>query len=175
LEFTEDTKRYDDTAAAVAKMVAGVCPEINEYKLRGRLFEYFTGDHPSPGIFTDTFFYFPGDVRDLLEGSVEQGADADDDTLCLRSDLQWAFDQLPMTYQYRVVERYVHGVSRPSGSAERAQFDRAIQKMADALNWWNRTSNHNGPGAREVYSNARAAAEIRTDYNSIRTDYYSEW
>ena len=152
-------KEWDEAATAVAKAVVSVMPQLNEYKIKARVFAFFASeDEYSQSVYNDSNFYYTDDVVSILEKAFDN---ADDESSMVAAvDFRWAFDQLSDSYQYRILERYQHSVIRPADSAERAQLNRAVRKLADILNTWNRTYDYEGTGSRKVISNATAAARV---------------
>lgn len=165
---TEEEKLWAKTAEEIAAKVVGIFPTMNEHALRARLYNFFEQENgPGKSVYSDANFYYIHDVASILETAFDPTS-GDDDSMMVTSEVKWAFDQLSDTYQYRIMERYLHGVIRPSGSPERDQLYRAINRLTDILNKWDRrpaTIGHEGPGAREVWSNAKAHHEIHRDYS----------
>jgi hypothetical protein len=154
---------WDEAANTIAKAVVSVMPQMNEWKIKSRVFTFFASeDDYSQAIYNDGNYYYIDDVIEILENSFDDNP-GDEASMVAESDFRWAFDQLSDSYQYRILERYQHSVVRPQDSPERAQLNRAIRKLTDILNTWNRALDHNGPGSREVWSNARSNAEISND------------
>lgn len=155
----ESRKQWDDAAVTIARAVVGVMPHMDENRIRARVFQFFASESEYSGsAYSDVNYYYIEDVCNVLEGAFDS---ADDDSrMNVQSDFRWAFDQLSDAYQYRILERYQHQVVRPADSPERAQLNRATRKLLEILNTWNKGRNHDGPGSREVWSNARAREEI---------------
>jgi len=159
-------KEFDKAARDIAKIVTGVMPYLNETRISHNLYDYFSGDHlMTTTEFDDVQFYFVEDLKDILESAFDDGIPEDEDSLATSSDIRWAFTHLSDSYQYRILERFKHGVVRSYDSPERAQLNRALAKMCDILNGWNRQSGYDGPGNRNVWSNARANYEIDSQYS----------
>lgn len=157
---TEEERKLDDTAKEVASLVVGIIPTMNEPALRGRLYNFFEAEAEySRPLYDDANLYLPEEVVSILEGAFDPAA-GDDDSMTVSSDFQWAFDQLSDSYRYRIQERFQHGVIRPHGSSERAQLYKAIYRLTDILNRWDRRRDYEGPGSRTVWSNARSREEI---------------
>lgn len=153
-------KEWDEAATVIAQAVIGVMPQLNEYKIRARVYAFFAAESDyTQGIYDDSNFYYTQDVISILEKAFDE-TQGDEQTMVVTSDFRWAFDQLSDSYQYRILERFQHSVVRPGDSPERAQLNRAIRKLADILNSWNRMHEYEGTGSREVRSNASATATI---------------
>lgn len=158
-------KEWNEAATAIARAVVGVMPTMNEDRIRSRCYTFFASeDEYSSSIYNDNNYYYTADVTEILDKAF-LGEPDDEQQMVVNSDFRWAFDQLSDAYRYRILERYQHSVTRPADSPERAQLNRAIRKLAEILNTWNRNYQYEGTGAREVWSNARSAKEIR-DNNS---------
>lgn len=156
----ERKKEWDEAAVSVARAVVGVMPELNEQLIRTRVYEFFAGEETyTRASYDDSNFYYVEDVKEILEQAFTGSAD-DAQQMMVATDVRWAFEQLSDSYKYRILERFQHGVSRPHDSDERAQLNRAIRKMTDILNTWNRAYEYEGPGSREIWSNSRSRAEI---------------
>lgn len=159
-------KEFDAAAREIAKIVTGCMPYLNETRISHNLYDYFSGDHlMTTTEFDEVQFYFVEDLKDILETAFDERIYEDEDSLVTSSDIRWAFSHLSDTYQYRILERFKHGVARSYDSPERAQLNRALAKMCDILNGWNRQTNYDGPGSRDVWSNARSAYEIDSQYS----------
>lgn len=167
-------KEWDEAAATVAKAVVGVMPQLNEMKIRSRVYHFFANETEATTEYDDVNFYFTDDVVAILEEAFV--GTEDDSSMVVTSSFRWAFDQLSDAYRYRILERYQHGVIRPHDSPERAQLNRAVRKLADILNTWNMSYNHEGTGSRKAWSNARARFEIDklddSDLDSSGYGYY---
>ncbi len=156
-------KEWNEAANTIARAVVSVLPNMNEQGIRARVYTFLASeDEYSASIYNDGNFYYTDDVVAVLE-SAFTGEPTDEQQMVANSDFQWAFLQLSTAYQYRILERYQHGVIRPADSSERAQLNRAVRKLSDILNGWNRKYDYEGTGSREVWSNARAAVEVRND------------
>lgn len=156
--------QWEKAARDIATIVTEVVPALSYSKVRHNLYDYFSGDVPG-SVFDDTQFYFVEDLRGILERIFDQITPEDEDDIIMNSDIRWAFGQLSVTYQFRIVERYRDGVVYPADAPERAQLNRAIARMCDILNGWNSRGGHDGPGARRTWSNARCRYEIDHNYS----------
>lgn len=158
-------KEWDEAADAVARAVVRVMPELNENIIKSKVFAFFASENErSTSPYNDSGFYYIEDVCKILETAFDLYP-ADESSMVVTNDFRWAFEQLSDNYQYRILERYQHSVIRPHDSPERGQLNRALRKLADILNSWNRNYNHEGPGSRQPYSNARATSEISRDFD----------
>jgi hypothetical protein len=148
---------------------------MNRERIRSRVYSFLVTEERQAGAsnLNDAFFYQTEDVVSILEGAWPEDSPEDEDAMVAASDIRWAFTQLSYDYQYRILERYRHGVTRPHDSNERAQLNRAVRKLADILNTWNMSHGHEGPGSRKVISNDRANWEI--EHQSQQSANYDPW
>lgn len=157
-------KEWDEAATAVARAVVSVMPHMNEHKIKAKVYAYFATEiEYSPSVYSDGNYYYIEDVVEILEKAFD-GAE-DTDSMTVNSDFRYAFDQLSDAYQYRILERYQHSVIRPGDSPERSQLNRAIRKLTEILNTWNRAHTYEGTGSRTVISNSAATHRINSDAN----------
>jgi hypothetical protein len=160
-------EKWEEAAEQIARAAVSVMPQLNEFKIKARVYAFFASeDEYSASIYNDNNYYYVEDISSILETAFD-GSAGDEASMIVSSDFRWAFDQLSDSYQYRILERYQHSVVRPHDSPERAQLNRAVRKLADVLNTWNRYHNHVGTGSREVWSNARSRAEIGKNSGDI--------
>ncbi len=156
--------QWDEAAKAIAKTVVGIYPLMNEDGIRYRVYNFFVTEHDgNRAAYDDDNYYYTTDITNILKEAFENTED--DGAMAVTSDFRWAYEQLPENYRYRIQERYRYGVVRPGGSKERAELSNAVRKLADILNTWSSSYGHEGPGAREVLSNARAKVEVDWNYS----------
>lgn len=151
-----DKEEWGQAALDIANTVVKWIPDMNRELIRRRVYEFFVREAGPLPSYGDVSFYFSDDITSILVDSFPGDAAEDEDAICATSDINWAFGQLSDDYKYRIIERFKYGVLRPHDSPERAQLNRAVQKLADILNTWNRTAGYEGPGSRRVISNATA-------------------
>lgn len=158
-------REFERQAKELAEAVVRVFPQMNRYGIQYRVYHFLvTEDRANLSPDADAFFYQTEDVIDILETAFDNTATTSDD-LAVGSDVRWAFSQLNYGYQYRILERYQHGIDRPHRSKERDQLNDAVAKLTDILNTWNLSSDHVGPGARSAVTSAKAQGMIDSDYS----------
>jgi hypothetical protein len=99
------------------------------------------------------YTYLPDDMRSFY----------DDDRLVANSDIKYAYDKLPQQYKKVLFEVYALKYDVDKGNKDR--FYRAINRMVDILNTYNKIWEHDGLGNRKVISNAQARAIIDNQEN----------
>lgn len=172
---TEEQRKLDDTCKEISQLVVGVLPSMNEQVIRGKLYDFFEAESEySNGIYDDTNIYDAEEVIRILETAFDPG-NGDEASMVATSDFRWAFDQLSDGHRYRIQERFQHGIVRPHGSKERQQLYKAIYRLTDILNRWNRRRDWEGTGSRKIWSNARAQAEVQADYSGSRDEWGDPW
>lgn len=114
------------------------------------------------------YSYRTSDVRRILETTFDysewQGgftpgddySEYDDNDIVMRVDVKWAFELMREDQQQAVLSRYRDGVIPNSATPERRTLDRAVSRLTEILNTYSRGEDYEGPGNREVMSNAKA-------------------
>lgn len=163
----------EDQARDTADAIVRIFPQMSRELIRSRVYHFLVSEERMAGAsnLNDAFFYETDDVVKILEDAFPGDTPEDEDGMAAAGDIRWAFTQLSHDYQYRILERFRHGIIRPHDSNERAQLNRAVRKLADILNTWNLSYGHEGPGARKVISNAQAQSALRRN----ESDSDSSW
>lgn len=101
------------------------------------------------------FTYQPEDMESFYE----------DDRLVANSDIKYAFDRLPPQYKEIIFKVFALKWEFDNNSAERKRLNRAIDRMVQILNTYNKQYEYHGPGARKAISNATARSIINRQEN----------
>jgi hypothetical protein len=127
-----------------------------------RNFMYYSGE----------YFYTPDEVRQLLQRAYNPNVNIEDVIHITEAtisvwDLWTAFGKLNFRDKDLIVRKYQH--KEVFDDTDRKAFYRATEKLAQILNRGTEddlkaAKTHEGPGGREVWSNARSIYEVDTQW-----------
>jgi hypothetical protein len=104
------------------------------------------------------------DQRDWANVRVPEDAQSEynDVFLEINSDVKRAWESLGHAQKKVIFEKYALGID-PQGQTEAKRLSRAIEKLTDAINWYQKPDNRDYVGTRRVITNANARYIIQDD------------